>query len=248
MFDDDKTTQGGSNTTPPSNPIKNTGNESRITPPPIPGDTPQAESSSPSPSPQPTPRKDLDDIFSDTTDTSPPPVPEKPAAFRPMEKEPGIAPAPITNEAPTPSRISGKRLPIVIIIGFFVFTIGGYAAYKVFIGGITESIEPTAEPAVITPEVPTNPAVPAQPQPTQPSANELKDSDNDGLTDQEERDIGSDVNNQDTDSDGLYDREEVRVYKTNPLIADTDGDGYLDGVEVEGNYNPKGSGRLYEIN
>ena len=52
----------------------------------------------------------------------------------------------------------------------------------------------------------------------------------------------------DTDRDGLTDREEVKVYKTDPLNADTDGDGFNDGDEVDQGYNPKGSGKLYEIN
>jgi len=70
------------------------------------------------------------------------------------------------------------------------------------------------------------------------------DSDNDGLDDSEERNLGTDPNNPDTDNDGLTDREEVRVYKTNPLNPDTDGDGYPDGREVKSGYNPLGSGKL----
>lgn len=72
------------------------------------------------------------------------------------------------------------------------------------------------------------------------------DSDQDGLTDEEERRLGLDINSVDTDNDGLFDREEVKVYETDPLNADTDGDGYLDGEEVKGGYNPIGPGRLYE--
>ncbi len=47
------------------------------------------------------------------------------------------------------------------------------------------------------------------------------DSDNDGLTDDEERIYGTDINN-----------------------PDTDGDGYLDGQEVKNGYNPLGPGKL----
>ena len=74
-----------------------------------------------------------------------------------------------------------------------------------------------------------------------------QDTDQDGLTDKEERAIGTDINNQDTDNDNLFDREEVRVYKTDPLNPDTDGDGYLDGDEVSNQFNPKGAGKLYEL-
>jgi len=73
------------------------------------------------------------------------------------------------------------------------------------------------------------------------------DTDQDGLTDEEELALGTDPNNIDTDGDGLFDREEVMVYKTDPLNPDTDGDGYLDGEEVKNGYNPNGPGKLYEI-
>ncbi len=72
------------------------------------------------------------------------------------------------------------------------------------------------------------------------------DSDNDGLTDEEEWRLGTMVNNVDSDNDGLFDREEVRVYKTDPLNPDTDGDGFTDGDEVKAGYNPLGEGRLFE--
>lgn len=42
----------------------------------------------------------------------------------------------------------------------------------------------------------------------------------------------------DTDQDGLNDYEEKAIYNTDPLNADTDGDGYLDGVEVMSGYSP----------
>ena len=41
----------------------------------------------------------------------------------------------------------------------------------------------------------------------------------------------------DSDQDGLSDAEE-KTYGTNPYMADTDGDGYSDGVEVNSGYNP----------
>ena len=74
------------------------------------------------------------------------------------------------------------------------------------------------------------------------------DTDGDGLSDSEELEFGTDINNPDTDNDGLFDREEVKVYRTNPLSPDTDGDGYEDGDEVKLKYNPNGPGKLYDIN
>ena len=59
-----------------------------------------------------------------------------------------------------------------------------------------------------------------------------KDSDGDGLTDDEEAKRGTDPFNKDTDGDGLTDGDEVNVYKTNPLNPDTDFDGLKDGQEV----------------
>lgn len=50
---------------------------------------------------------------------------------------------------------------------------------------------------------------------------------------------------QDFDRDGLTNSEENR-YGTDALKADTDADGYIDGVEVAHGYNPLGLGRLGE--
>ncbi|MDO8240588.1 MAG: hypothetical protein Q7T51_01190 [Candidatus Moranbacteria bacterium] len=41
----------------------------------------------------------------------------------------------------------------------------------------------------------------------------------------------------DSDQDGLSDEEE-KTYGTNPQVADTDGDGYSDGAEIQSGYNP----------
>jgi outer membrane protein OmpA-like peptidoglycan-associated protein/opacity protein-like surface antigen len=59
-----------------------------------------------------------------------------------------------------------------------------------------------------------------------------KDSDGDGLTDEEEAALGTDPFNRDTDGDGLSDGDEVKKYKTDPLNPDTDFDGLSDGQEV----------------
>ena len=59
------------------------------------------------------------------------------------------------------------------------------------------------------------------------------DTDNDGLTDVYEKNIGTNVNKADTDGDGLKDGEEVKTYKTDPLKYDTDGDTISDGDEVK---------------
>ncbi len=58
------------------------------------------------------------------------------------------------------------------------------------------------------------------------------DDDADGLSNVEERRLGTNPLNPDTDHDGLTDGQEVKIYKTNPLKIDTDGDGLSDGDEV----------------
>ncbi|MGI5827170.1 MAG: hypothetical protein ACOX6C_01875 [Patescibacteria group bacterium] len=66
---------------------------------------------------------------------------------------------------------------------------------------------------------------------------ESPDTDNDGLTDAEERVAGTDPENADTDNDGLTDAEE-RVAGTDPENADTDNDGYSDLQELLSGYDP----------
>jgi len=60
----------------------------------------------------------------------------------------------------------------------------------------------------------------------------LADNDHDGLTNDEEKEFGTDPNNPDTDGDGLSDGDEVHKYMTNPLMMDSDNDGLTDGDEV----------------
>lgn len=64
------------------------------------------------------------------------------------------------------------------------------------------------------------------------------DSDGDGLSDEEEAKLGTDPNNPDTDGDGLLDGEEVNKYETDPLDKDTDKGGIMDGVEVKNGADP----------
>ena len=93
---------------------------------------------------------------------------------------------------------------------------------------------------------------------TKPSAD---DTDGDGVSDEREKELGTDPNNPDTDGDGLTDGQEVgtdvdkdgkavkdengkpkvddsKATKTDPTKADTDGDGINDGDEVNGTKNP----------
>ncbi len=75
----------------------------------------------------------------------------------------------------------------------------------------------------------------------------ILDSDGDGLTDQEEAAYGTLIGEADSDRDGLTDRQEIEIYKTDPLVADTDGDTFNDGEEVRQFFNPNGDGKLLDI-
>ena len=67
-----------------------------------------------------------------------------------------------------------------------------------------------------------------------------RDSDGDTLTDcREIFTLGTDPNDKDTDDDGLEDAEELNpLINTNPLVADTDSGGVIDGVEVDNGTDP----------
>lgn len=58
------------------------------------------------------------------------------------------------------------------------------------------------------------------------------DADGDGVTNERELSLGTDLDVADTDDDGLTDGLEVDTYETDPTDPDTDGDGLADGPEV----------------
>ena len=60
---------------------------------------------------------------------------------------------------------------------------------------------------------------------------DLEDDDDDGLTNMEEIDLGTDPASKDSDKDGLDDKEEQQ-YQTSPIDSDTDKDGLPDGREI----------------
>jgi len=64
-----------------------------------------------------------------------------------------------------------------------------------------------------------------------------RDTDDDGLTDAEEIELGSDPLSADSDNDGLADGQEVAL-GTSPTAADTDGDGWSDSDELDYQTDP----------
>ena len=75
---------------------------------------------------------------------------------------------------------------------------------------------------------------------TSTSGNSTVDTDGDGLTDEEELNLGTDPNNSDTDGDGLSDADEVDA-GTDPSNSDSDNDGLLDGEEEALGTDPNNS-------
>ena len=131
---------------------------------------------------------------------------------------------------------------VLILIGVIWFLI---ARKKIF---INQSMTPTSTTAVQTSQERQirKQQIDKQMVEIQNQMNEKQklDSDLDGLSNEEEKQLGTNPNNIDTDGDGLTDYEEVSIYHTNPLNADTDGDGFNDGIEVRRGYNPLGPGKL----
>jgi len=66
---------------------------------------------------------------------------------------------------------------------------------------------------------------------TLPVVNSALDADGDNASDAEETTAGTDVYRIDTDLDGLSDGDELHLTGTNPLAADSDGDGEADGLQ-----------------
>lgn len=150
----------------------------------------------------------------------------------------------------------GKIVTIVIIVLVVVVGIGAiYYGFQYFASSATTKTTTTTTPPTVTTAPVVNTPAPVAtttietPVATVPVTEEAKDSDGDGLTDVEEKALGTNPNIADTDADGLTDWAEVKIYKTAPLNPDTDTDGYKDGAEVINNYDPliPGNARLLAV-
>lgn len=150
----------------------------------------------------------------------------------------------------------GKIITVIIIVLVLIGIAGaGYYGFLYFqslnktagtaeTATTTTTTAPPVVPAdtVVTPVATSTPVTTVEPE-------DIKDSDGDGLTDEEEIGYNTNLEVVDSDADGLTDWAEIKIYKTDPLNPDTDGDGYKDGQEVINGYDPlkPGSARLYEV-
>lgn len=238
--------------------------EEKIAPPPPAQAAPLSHSAPAEPATDTKPvSKEIEDMFADTE-------PAKPAQFRP--KETPSPPVPDMDRSTVDNSARLQKI-LTVVAGLCVvllIAVGVYWGIRWWLGQPGAEI-PLAEEGEnaelqtdddlntgnedigeIDESIPVDDAPlpidePAAAGSGQPDVDTTADTDQDGLTDFEERQAGSDINKVDTDGDGLFDREEVKVYRTDPADPDTDGDGYSDGDEVKNGYNPKGEGKLYSI-
>jgi len=153
------------------------------------------------------------DIFAET---------EKEAT--PTPKVSPVAPGPFQRAQEVP-KISKRKTLIILIIVFVLLGLGVLALTKFM------------KPKEVKKELPNE--APLETSPREREQIFTSDLDGDGLSDEEEQNLGTNPENPDTDTDGLSDREEIKVYGTSPLNPDTDNDGIPDGEEVKNGTDPK---------
>lgn len=209
-------------------------------------------------------------------------------AAAPTEIETQKAGLSASNNSATSSK--NKILKIGLIVLFVVLLVSlGYLVYIKFIATpavveipVTKTIVATTtnQEVVVSITEPVVPVIPVSQEitvvtstpltTTTPPVSNSVDTDNDGLTDEEENILGTNINLTDTDGDGLTDYDEVKlnntdankvdtdgdllpdydevkIYRTDPNKVDTDGDTYDDGSEIKGGYNPLGAGKLIDV-
>lgn len=212
--------------------------------------TPQA--TAPAPSNIPTGnRPAVDDMFAQTDPTA-----GQPATYAPQTQT-SYQPSQMMSSLPPNHEIFGGRsfpvrTAIIVVIALALLGSVGFGAWWVITSQFEPATPTTTGTPTTTPTPTVNPTPVLTPTTTQPVATTTPvqpifiDTDSDGLSDDQERQLGTDPERADTDIDGLIDRAEIQVYKSDPLKADTDGDGYDDGTEVINGYDPliPGSARL----
>lgn len=201
------------------------------------------------------PQQPVSDMFDATPapGSAPQPIPPaSPVGSAPPVPSPSqpstLTPEP-ASQIMTQSPPSSKKKLLIFVLALVVLLIAGVVVWFFF---LRTPLKPTGNAPASEPSV--GASGNAQTQTNQgtlrsPAAplSPAIDTDGDGLTDDEERVLKTNPTLPDTDGDGLTDREEVRVFSTDPLNPDTDGDGFSDGTEVRSGYDPKGPGKLLDI-
>jgi len=187
---------------------------------------------------------EVQDILAGTED-----VPAKPDIFKP--KEPAAAPPFLPDKEKDGSNKDNRAKKIIILVVIIIavagIVLGGFYLVKKFLSAPSDVVPEESIDVGIDLDEPADKGE-ADEQIDEPAERIiLQDSDQDSLTDEEEIELGTDINKVDSDDDGLFDREEVKVYETDPLNADSDNDGLLDGEEVLEGRNPLGEGMLYNL-
>lgn len=184
------------------------------------------------------PAGEPEDIFAETAPTPSPKPPTMSAPQSPtLTVAPAIAPEiPEVPEAGWFSRNKWLLIPLILVI--IIVASGG----SFYLWQRTKNQQPATNINLnINIPLPTNTNTAGG------NTNVSLDLDRDGLTEDEERQYNTNPRSRDTDLDGLSDREEVKVYLIDPKDSDTDNDTYLDGEEVRSLHNPKGPGKLFEL-
>jgi hypothetical protein len=177
------------------------------------------------------------DIFADTDRVAPPKQMPNHLPVQPPVSPTGLSN--IKDEAQMLSKSTPvKGVLIVVIIVLFLVAVYGIAAW--YFGLYPFKSVTIPENNINTINTNTNQAVNQNQAPNNNAAvvDVNKDTDADGLTDNREKQLGTNPLKSDSDSDDLFDKEEVDFYKTDPLNPDTDGDGVNDGQEQKNGTNP----------
>lgn len=125
----------------------------------------------------------------------------------------------------------------IILIILFLTVAAGFAAWFAFFKK-GESRQPASVVPSVEETPDADPLVPTREDRTIAPIVSKDDADFDGITDDEETKAGTDPLSADTDGDGIKDKTELDVYHTDPSKDDTDGDGFGDFVEIKNGFDP----------
>lgn len=197
--------------------------------------------------------QELEDIFQETAGSETDQNVVTPAQGSQKEGQisppaaPPIMPSPVAvPAAPKKGGFLKKLLLILVVIIIVLFLLAcGYLVYTTYIkdNQLPRGVEKNTNQLINSPVITNQNKPPVNENKAPPVA----DEDGDGLSDQEEKELKTNLKSSDSDQDDLFDLEEVRVYKTNPTNPDSDQDGFLDGKEVYNGFDPNGPGKLRSL-